>query len=209
VGLRVEYDRVVSILSRRSSTAGARKATEQALLDATVALLDEGAAFAEIGIEQIVRGAGVSRPTFYSYFRDKRALILVLGEGVRQALIESADPWLDLVDEDVEHSLASLLRTYQRYASTVRAIMEAATYDEEVSVFWRVLHDGFLPRVEQRILAAAPDMPREQAVARAYSLVWMTERTLSEHAARPTVNESALLRQLAWVWTNSTSDITA
>lgn len=203
------YDRAVSVLSRRSSTADARKATEQALLDATVDLLDEGKAFAEIGIEQIARGAGVSRPTFYSYFRDKRALILELGEGVRQALIESADPWLDLVDDDVEHSLAALLRTYQRNASTVRAIMEAATYDEEVAAFWRVLHDGFLPRVEQRILTAAPTMPRNQAHARAYSLVWMTERTLSEHTARPTVDESALLRQLAWVWTNSTSNISA
>ncbi|WP_026910579.1 TetR/AcrR family transcriptional regulator [Patulibacter minatonensis] len=197
----------MSVLSRRSATADARRATEQALLDATVALLEEGRAFAEISIEQIVRGAGVSRPTFYSYFRDKRALILELGEGVRQALIQSADPWLDLVDDDVEHSLAALLRTYQRYASTVRALMEAATYDEEVAAFWRVLHDGFLPRVEQRILASVPDIPDDQAHARAYSLVWMTERVLSEHTARPTVTESALLRQLAWVWTTSTSDI--
>lgn len=199
----------MSVLSRRSSTADARKATEQGLLRATVAVLEEGRAFAEISIEQIARGAGVSRPTFYSYFHDKRALILELGEGVRQALNESADPWLNLVDEDVEHSLAALLRTYQRHASTVRAIMEAATYDEEVAAFWRVLHDGFLPRVEQRILAAAPEMPREQAHARAYLLVWMTERTLSEHTARPTADESALLRQLAWIWTTSTADISA
>lgn len=196
----------MSVLPRRSATVDARKATERGLLDATVALLDEGRAFAEISIEQIVRGAGVSRPTFYSYFRDKRALILQLGEGVRQSLIESAEPWLSVVDGDVERSLVALLQTYQQSASTVRAIMEAATYDEEVAAFWRVLHDGFLPRVEERIAAAVANITPEDALARAYSLIWMTERTLSEHTARPTLDEAALLRQLAWIWAHSTAN---
>ena len=65
----------MSVLSRRHQTAGTRRNNEGALTRATLELLDEGLPFAGIGIEQIVSRAGLSRPTFYSYFDDKRALV--------------------------------------------------------------------------------------------------------------------------------------
>lgn len=103
------------VLSRRSATADARRATKQSLIASTVALLDEGHAYADLSIEQIVRGAGVSRPTFYSYFQDKRALVLELAAGVREALVEGAEPWLGATDDNAERSLAALLQAYQWY----------------------------------------------------------------------------------------------
>ncbi|MGE4425756.1 MAG: TetR/AcrR family transcriptional regulator [Solirubrobacteraceae bacterium] len=193
----------MSVLSRRSEISGVRKATEQSLLDATVALLDQGYAYAELSIEQIVKGAGVSRPTFYAYFRDKRALILRLGQDVQQELIAGAEPWLTFAQDEVAPALVALLETFKRHASTFRAITEAATYDDEAAAFWRALYDGFLPMVKARILADAPDLDEDDLVARSYALIWMTERNLSEHIARPTAPEAALIRQLAWIWSTT------
>jgi len=195
----------VSVLSRRAATADARRATEQALLDATVALLDEGDAYAAISIEQIVRRAGVSRPTFYAYFRDKRALVLQLGDEVRRELVAVAEPWLRGDDDDAAGTLEALLDVYLRYASTVRAVTEATTYDQDVAALWRGLHDGFLPAVEARIRAGHPDLADERVAARAYALVWMTERALSDNAARPTVDRDALIAELARIWDDATS----
>src|SRR5258708_30080647 len=82
---RMKYNLAMATLSRRERTDATRQATETALMRATIELLGEGQPFAELGIEQIVRRAGFSRPTFYSYFRDKRELILRLGEQLQES----------------------------------------------------------------------------------------------------------------------------
>jgi len=60
----------MAVLSRRTATAPARRSTKDALVTAVIELLGEGHAYADISIEQLVRRAGLSRPTFYSYFDD-------------------------------------------------------------------------------------------------------------------------------------------
>lgn len=195
----------MAVLSRRTTVAETRRNNKDALVTATLALLEDGSPFADISIEQIVRKAGLSRPTFYTYFRDKRELILHLGEALEQDLAETAEPWLDLADGDVREVLAGVLGVFRRHAATVGAISEAATYDPEVAAFWREFHDRFIPGAEHRIRAGDSALDEFAVAARAYSLVWMTESTLTEHVARPTVDESALLDQLGWLWAVATT----
>jgi len=80
----------VSSLGRQSEK---RAAIERAVLTATEELLEEGATFAELGIERIATRAGISRTAFYFYFRDKRELLVRLTEEVNQQLMSAAEGW--------------------------------------------------------------------------------------------------------------------
>jgi AcrR family transcriptional regulator len=194
----------MATLSRRERTDATRKATEAALLTATVELLGDGTPFAELGIEQIVRQAGFSRPTFYTYFRDKRELILRLGEELKQAVAAAADPWLNAEHGQARETLSDVLDAYRAHRATLGAITEAATYDPDVRAFWREFNERFAAIATERIIGGVPGIDRRHAEARAYALVWMTERSLTEHLANPTRDEDALLDEITLIWQQAT-----
>ncbi len=52
--------------------------TEQAILDTAARLLAERP-LSEIGIDELARGAGISRSSFYFYFASREALLRTLG----------------------------------------------------------------------------------------------------------------------------------
>lgn len=80
------------------------------------------------------------------------------------------------------------------------AIVEAATYDPEVAVFWRSFHDWFIEAGAQRAQAADEAMSDEDALAAAHALVWMTERSFTEHLAAPRVSDEALIAAVERLW---------
>jgi AcrR family transcriptional regulator len=190
----------VTVLSRRARTEEIRRTNEEALLNATLALLDDGAAFADLGIEQIVKRAGLSRPTFYTYFRDKRDLVLRLGEALEADLAGVADPWFSDRTVTARETIAAVFAFFARNRAALRAITEAATYDPEVATFWQGFHDRFIPEASARIAEGNPDLDADAVAARAYALVYMTERTLIEHTNRPLGSDEALIGQLTWFW---------
>ena len=84
----------MATLSRRTEAQSSKRAAVQArVLEATEALLSEGASFADLGIERIATRAGISRTAFYFYFGDKRELLMRLTEEVNALLFEQADIW--------------------------------------------------------------------------------------------------------------------
>jgi TetR/AcrR family transcriptional regulator, ethionamide resistance regulator len=202
----MRYAELMSVLSRRTRTEQTRRVNEDALLTATVTLLDKGSAFADLGIEQIVREAGLSRPTFYTYFRDKRDLVLRLGGTLEQELVAVAEPWFSGAPVSASATITAVLGVFRRQHAAVRAIIEAATYDADVAAFWQTFHDRFLPRATQRIAAGNPELDREAVAARAYALIYMTERTLIEHLGRAQVSDDALVEQLTWFWERAVGD---
>jgi TetR/AcrR family transcriptional regulator, ethionamide resistance regulator len=190
----------MATLSRRAQKDAARRATETALLEATVQLLGEGTPFAEVAIDQIVRRAGYSRPTFYSYFRDKRELILRLGADLQRDVAAAADPWLQEGTGDIRPTLQAVLGAFRRHRETVGALVEAAGYDPEVRRFWHGFHERFEHVAARRIAGGDPALDSAHARARAFALIWMTERSLTEHLAQPSADEAALLDELARFW---------
>ena len=190
----------MAVLSRRLATEAGRRANREAILAATLELLAEGAPFAEISIEQIVRRAGLSRPTFYSYFGDKRQLILELGRRLQEDVAVASEPWLERGEGEIRATLEAVLDAFRRHRSTLAALVEAATYDAEVNAFWHAFHERFLAAAAARIRSADPKLPKKRAHARAFALVWMTERTFSEHLAGADVDEAALLDELTAFW---------
>lgn len=189
-------------LARRTpAVARARQQTEAALLRAADALLAEGTPFADLSIETIARRAGVSRPTFYAYFADKRALALRLGQDLEAAIGESVADWLQSSRGDLRITLDATLGVFIEHRGTLSALVEAATYDDEVAAFWRALHERFAHAARGRLLRDNPDLDAAVADARAFALVWATERCLTEHLFAPRVQGTALMDTLELLWT--------
>ena len=61
----------------RRSTRPSGDDREQAILATAERLLEERA-FADISVDDLAKGAGLSRPTFYFYFKSKEAVLLSL-----------------------------------------------------------------------------------------------------------------------------------
>jgi AcrR family transcriptional regulator len=192
----------MATLSRHTAVSDdSRQRNEQTFLDATTSLLDEGIAFADLGVGQISQRAGFSRPTFYAHFRDKRELLLTLGAGLDVKVHAVAEPWLRREgDASLRETLAAVAETFRENSAIVGALVEAATYDTHVAEFWRSFHDLFVQLARDRALEGDPSLAPEVAEARAFALVWMTERAFTENIASPRVDDEALLDALEGLW---------
>ena len=193
-------------LTRRGAPTAKRAAIEAAVLEATEALLEQGASFTELSVERIATHAGISRTAFYFYFRDKRELLMRLTEGVSEVLYAEADGWWSGEGDGAEaldRALRQILTTYREHSALLRAVVETAAYDEPVGQFWRALMGRFIEATRVRI-------EREQAAGRAlglpaqetaFALVWMTERACYQQVVRGgDVEDAALAGAITGVW---------
>jgi TetR/AcrR family transcriptional regulator, ethionamide resistance regulator len=189
-------------------TANRRAEVEQAILAAAEELLEKGASFAQLKIEEIARRAGIGRTGFYFYFRDKRELLMRLTEDVAEALYEQADRWWHGEGdgaEELRDILGPVVRLWLRHAAVLVAVVQTAGYDVEVRDFWRALAARFVDATRDRI-------EREQAEGRAepvraadtaFALVWMTERACYQHADQGRGEPDALIEALTGIWLRS------
>jgi len=181
-----------------------RAAIEASVLRATEELLAEGASFAELGVERIATRAGISRTAFYFYFRDKRELLVRLTEDVNGRLMGAAETWWT-GEGEIREALDGVAALYGEHGALLRAVVEVATYDEEVARFWRDLVGRFVVatheriEVEQRAGRALPG----PAAAIAFSLVWMTERTFYQSLVQDEVDRDELVEAITAVWTRA------
>jgi len=181
-----------------------RAAVQAAVLEATEALLAEGASYADLNIERIATRAGISRTAFYFYFSDKRELLVRLTGDVSEQLYRQADIWFSGdgdPDEEIRRALGNIAGLYREHGVLLRAIVEVSTYDEVVAGYWRELLGRFagasLRRIEQGGVAADPR-------ATAFALCWMTERALYQQLVQdegPALD--ALVDALAGIWLRS------
>ena len=191
----------MAVLSQRSERSeNDREQTFEAVLDATVGLLATGAAFADLTIGDISTAAGVSRPTFYAYFRDKRALVLALGHRFEANARAASADWMSMRVDDVRGTLEAVFAAFAANRHALRAVSEAAGYDDEVAGFWRAFHERYMDQVARRIVGTDPDRSDEEAEAAAFTLVWMTERSFSEQLQAPRVREVAMLDAVEHLW---------
>ena len=185
----------MAVLSRRDAGASERRREAvRGFLAATEELLDDGASFAELSVEQISSRAGRPRTAFYLYFRDKRELLMRLTDDVAQTLYEEADRWWSGTRgrEDLESALADILHTWGEHASVLRAIVEASTYDAEIAEFWRGVVSRFIEATERRLVEEGEDPGA--AAATAFVLCWMVTGTCYQQIARGESLEDPTLR---------------
>lgn len=105
-------------------------------------------------------------------------------------------------------STRALLEGFQEHATLVRAVVEAAGYDEQIAAQWssivRRIIDGAALRL--RTAGLAPD----RAAATATALVWMTERTCYQQAVRNDTghDDQHIVAAISDVWWNTISAAT-
>jgi len=192
---------------RAAAPTAKRAAVQACVLRATEELLAEGEPFADLNVERIAKGAGISRTAFYFYFRDKRELLMRLAEDVAAVLYSEADVWFsgagDDPTEDMRVALTNIAEMYARHGALLRAIVEVSTYDDEVARFWRALLGRFVdatrPRIEAEQEAAGVTVP--SAAATSFALVWMTERVLYEQRAQAApISSQDMVDALLGIW---------
>jgi TetR/AcrR family transcriptional regulator, ethionamide resistance regulator len=199
----------VSAEPRDAPPTAKRAAIQAAVLAATEALLAEGASYADLNIERIATRAGISRTAFYFYFRDKRELLMRLTEDVSEQLYQQADIWFSGHGEpepEIREALTNIAALYAEHGVLLRAIVEVATYDEDVAQFWRGLLGRFIEASRRRIEVerAAGRAVAADAQATAFALCWMTERTLYQQFVQgDPIAADAVAEAMVGIWLRS------
>jgi TetR/AcrR family transcriptional regulator, ethionamide resistance regulator len=193
----------------RRSTRPSGDDREHAILATAERLLQEHP-FAEISVDDLAKGAGLSRPTFYFYFPSKDAVLLTLWERV----IKEADAALDALDSehlgDRRELWRPALRVFFETFGTHRGVTVAAAGGTNAEV--RAVFATFMQKwidftaatiTAERKRGAAPDTLPAQEIATALNL--MNERTLlaSFTGEQPGVPEHRVLDTLVHIWLTS------
>ncbi|MFF5175743.1 TetR/AcrR family transcriptional regulator [Micromonospora sp. NPDC000089] len=137
---------------------------ELAILGTAERLLAERA-FAEISIDDLARGAGISRPSFYFYFPSKDAVLLTLLDRVTEEADAAAGDALDRLAEDPRARWRELIdrfhATFGGHRAVVLACAQVRGANPEVRRLWANVLERWVQAVEaaiegERIRGAAP-----------------------------------------------------
>jgi AcrR family transcriptional regulator len=189
------------VLSRRR--AGPRKGDlkEEAILATCERLLDEKP-LADIGVDELAAGAGISRPTFYFYFESKNAVLRALVERLADAMYADAASFLARDDEDPEitisRSIGAAADQWREHGPVLRAAVEAWGTVPELQAFWEAIIGRFVDQAAARI--AEEGVADAESLAKA--LIWMNERCFytSSLGAGPALDEDDLVPTLTAIW---------
>lgn len=159
------------------------------MIEAVLALLEEGEGFTGLGVQRIADRAGIARSTFYVHFPDKTVLLMRATEQATAALFSGAEAWVggrEAGFAELRATLESILEQHRRHASVLLALTEVAAYEPEVAAFWRERVQVFVDLVRDRLEAerAAGRVPADvECAALAAWMVWGVERTVFQHVA--------------------------
>jgi AcrR family transcriptional regulator len=162
-----------------------------------------------ISVDDLARGAGISRPTFYFYFASKDAVLLSLldrvvaeadaamGDAFGRPAIAPREGW--------RRAITAYYETFAAHRGLTLAWAEARSTSAEVRELWASVFEGWVRRstaaieAERHRGAAPPGVPaRDLAVA----LNSMNERVLyaTFSGDGPAVAESEVVEVLLEVW---------
>ena len=194
----------------RRSTRPSGDEREAAIL-ATAERLLEDKNFADISVDDLAKGAGLSRPTFYFYFPSKEAVLLSL---LRRVVVE-ADTALDALTANPpaeakalwRDGIAIFVRTFGTHR-TVSLAAEQARTNVEVGELWStfmqkwVAHGAAVIDVE-RARGAAPNTVPSTDLATALNLLNEKVMLTSYASEAPFVPTTHVLDTLVHIWLTS------
>jgi AcrR family transcriptional regulator len=181
---------------------------ELAILTTAERLLSERPVSA-ISVDDLARGAGISRPTFYFYFASKDAVLLTLldrvvaeADAARHAAFggRATGP-----REGWRRAITAYFETFRAHRSLTLAWAEARSANAEIRELWAQVFEGWVRQCAQAIetersRGAAPTGPaaRDLAVA----LTSMNERVLyaTFTGDGPTISEDGVVDVLLEIW---------
>ncbi len=179
---------------------------ERAILETAERLLGERS-LQEISVDDLARGAGISRPTFYFYFPSKEAVLLSLLD----RLVEEARSGvaLALLGEDpqgvVRDGLRAIHKTFREHRPVTLAVAAARVSSPAVAALWSEVMERFVVETteaieSERAQGAAPPGPTARDLA--VVLNRMNERVLQATFEQdvPFLDEDSMLDTLTEVW---------
>ncbi|MCV7430010.1 TetR/AcrR family transcriptional regulator [Mycolicibacterium bacteremicum] len=184
---------------------------QQAILD-TAARLIEHRSFAEISVDDLAKGAGISRPTFYFYFASKEAVLLSLMDPLIKRADTGFDNAMDTMPtephEAIRRGIEIFFSSFGSHPATARAGAEAVSSSPEFRAIWAGLMQKWIGLTAALINAerqrgAAPDtLP---ALDLATSLNLMNEKMMMATLAgdRPSVDHDRVVDTLTHIWLTS------
>jgi AcrR family transcriptional regulator len=196
------------IRGRRSArTSGEDR--ERAILETAERLLEEKP-LSEISVDDLAKGAGISRPTFYFYFPSRDAVVLTIIERMIPAItVAGREETLALLLEDpragLKQTLVEIYATFKERKAVVLAAGELRTINAEAQELWARIMESWVSAATaiiegERARGAAPEgIPaRDLAIA----LVQMNERV--QHGTlvseSPSLGEDRAIDVLVEIW---------
>jgi AcrR family transcriptional regulator len=195
----------------RRSTRPSGDDREHAILATAERLIAERS-FADISVDDLAKGAGLSRPTFYFYFPSKDAVLLTLWERV----IVDADSALEDLVANPPAELRNLWRiginlffeTFGAHRAVTLAAQAARTSNAEVRTIWSTFMQKWVTHIAnvidaERAQGAAPVTLPSHDLSAALNL--MNERVMwAAYAAdQPSVPDAKVLDTLVHIWLTS------
>ena len=181
---------------------------ERAILVAFEELL-ERRGFHELAVDEIARGAGISRSTFYFYFASKDAVLLSLFERILDEARETRGDALERLAEDpaarLRDSLAAYMEAFSAHRAVTLAGFDAQATSPDLRALWSAAMEVWVSETTgaieaERARGAGIDgLPaRELAIA----LIRMNERVHSTSLAglQPAVAADQVVDVLTGIW---------
>ncbi|HET7455308.1 MAG TPA: TetR/AcrR family transcriptional regulator [Solirubrobacterales bacterium] len=182
---------------------------ERAILETAERLLEERP-LSEISVDDLARGAGISRPTFYFYFPSKDAVVLTIIDRLVAAAAGSREEALATMAEGelraaLRQALTDLYGAFRSRRAVTLAAAELRMRNPEARELWSQVMEGWVADVTavieaERARGAAPagQPARDLAIA----LVQMNERV--QYAAftgeSPSLDEERVIDVLVDIW---------
>jgi AcrR family transcriptional regulator len=165
----------------------------------------------DISIDDLARGAGLSRPTFYFYFESKEAVILALLDRVAEEariVREAALAPATAVPEIWKLGVGSILDTFTEHRSLALAVTQMAPGSEAIRQLWGRILEAF---IEDTALGIASEEVRGRALpgidprSLAVVLVLLTERTFVSSVAEmePNLPADEALDVVLRIWSRA------
>ncbi|OSC41538.1 TetR/AcrR family transcriptional regulator [Mycobacterium decipiens] len=179
---------------------------------ATAENLLEDRPLADISVDDLAKGAGISRPTFYFYFPSKEAVLLTLLDRVVNEADTALETLIDRADTDRDNmwrtGINVFFETFGSHKAVTRASQAAKATSADVAELWSTFMQKWIAYTAavidaERDCGAAPHTLPARELATALNL--MNERTLfaSFAAEQPSVPEPRVLDTLVHIWVTS------
>lgn len=181
---------------------------ELAILSTLERLLEDRA-LSDISVDDLAKGAGISRPTFYFYFPSKDAVLLTLFERVLAAADATLEGRADDYATDPaaawHDGIYAFFAPLRAHLTVTLAGVAATTSNAEMRELWSTFMQKWVDRAAavitaERARGAAPDTVPARDLATALNL--MNERTMfaSYTGQRPSIAEDVALDTLVHIW---------
>ncbi|MEZ0339466.1 TetR/AcrR family transcriptional regulator [Mycobacterium sp. pV006] len=205
-------------ITRNGRSTRGRRGTRPSGDDREVAILEtaerllEQRPLAEISVDDLAKGAGISRPTFYFYFPSKDAVLLTLLERV----IAEADVALDELIRNPPRERNEFWRagidvfysTFRAHRALVGPAAAARYTNPEVRELWSAFMQRSIDHTTNVIAALRergdlPDNMPAHELSTSLNLLNEAVMTASFAGQRPAVPDERVLDNLVHIWMNA------